>query len=90
MMNFITVALPTLLPIMIVLLNHFTSLHSFSRIFKMLWMRASTTDESSIGNQITVHLDALTAEELSENNLLVKSTHEKGSKEGSDHTAYLQ
>ena len=36
---FITVTIPSLLPIMIVLINHFKSLHSCNRIFKVLWTK---------------------------------------------------
>ena len=86
--NFVTVALPTLLPIMIVLLNHFTSLHSFNRIFKMLWMRTSTSVESNTLNQVTVQLDALTVEESSEF-LPLKSDRDKSSSGGSGNTSKL-
>lgn len=36
---FITVTIPSLFPIMIVLINHFKSLHSINRIFKVLWIK---------------------------------------------------
>ena len=74
-MSFVTQALPSLLPVMIVLINHFTSLHSFARIFKMLCQKDQQSVDSSL-SQYTVYLDAATEENESQT---VKSSRDKSS-----------
>ena len=61
-MSFITKILPSLLPIMIVLINHFTSLHSFAHIFKILVQKDHESSETSMNQCTTVYLSAVTEE----------------------------
>ena len=46
------VTLPSLLPILIVLTNHFTSLHSINRIFKVLWIDEESNDSELFDEEI--------------------------------------
>ena len=57
-LSFTSIALPSLFTVSIVLYNHFNSMHSVTRILKMLWEKEEESDsnDDSVHNQITVHL----------------------------------
>ena len=46
------VTLPSLLPILIVLTNHFTSLHSINRIFKVLWIDEESNNSDLLDDEV--------------------------------------
>ena len=60
-LSFTSIALPSLFTVSIVLYNHFTSMHSVTRILKMLWEKEEESDsnDGSIHNQVTIHLPAV-------------------------------
>ena len=45
--DFLTKALPSLFPIVVVLITHFTSSHTVNHIFKMLWQKGDVDAQFS-------------------------------------------